>query len=125
MNRTVKFEGKCDVTRFPLELAEGEEIYLVKYRDMSLPKQGGTFSVTNALSTYKVPPNAQLIQIGIPEAMTPDSVIAAFWFTRAQYADTRKPVFYYYKPEKTLVVFPPVWSDGDLIVVGITDALDS
>lgn len=119
MNRTIVLDGKCDKTFFPLDLADNEEPYIVKYRDLTVPRPYGTISVTNALSSYRVQPNAQLFQVNEPNNLIPDSLSAAFWFTKSVYADTRRPVWYYFRPAKTIVCFPPVTSDGDRVIVGV------
>lgn len=116
--RQLTLEGKCDKTAYPIEI-EKEQIHAVNYRDMTVPKPYGNTSVTSAITSYRVNPNATLLNVSDPLALVPDSEIAAFWFVRSAYESFRRPVYYLYKPTNTLIVFPPVSNDGDLILVSV------
>ncbi len=124
MNRTITLEGRADKARYTLELASDEQIEWARYIDPPQPKTVVTLSVTDALSAFRVKPNTQLIRMGEPNELAPDSEIAAFWFTRNGYTEFRTPVFYYHEPTMQMVVFPPPQSDDTKIAVRIVTDLN-
>lgn len=114
--QTLTIVGKCDRTRYSVKIPLQHKIQSVAYRDQTLPP-----TVRHSKPAFPVPENARLNPTADPPDLKPDSEIAAFWFVRACYESFQRPVFYYYLPAETLVVFPPVMNDGDRIVIQFVD----
>ena len=109
----ITLSGKCDQTRYKVD-TNNRVIKSVSYKDSG----GGKVFVKDRIL---VMPNSNLMQIGEPPDISPDSVVAAFWYARAAYEFIKKPVWFFYEKESTLVVFPPPLSDGDYIVIDFNE----
>lgn len=119
MSRTERLEGKIGKSRYTLELVGDEIVEAVRYFDQPKTEKPVKVSVTDALSAFRIPPNAQLIRIE-PEELAPDSEIAAYWFTRNAYSEIRRPVFFYHHETMLLCVFPPPRTDETKIIIGVS-----
>lgn len=121
----LKLEGRCDRTRYHLDVPPDADVMTVRYRDLSVPKEyRRDIRVTR---TFYLPPNSEFIKVDDSATdIIPDSEAAAYWYLRAVAENQRKPCFYYYKPLNLLVCFPPVANSGDQILVTVEtpDALE-